>query len=492
MRFRALLFAFLFAASAFAGTSTVNPTTTNNDDSCDIAVQPAATLLLPYFEVDFKSPQTSAKTTLFTIQNVSNRPQIAHVTLWTDWGYPALNFPIFLTGYDVQGINLYDVFARAVVAPGPSGGGTTFNTPVPTNPTSGAQPAGNGGNPNFLANVSSVCAQIPGSFPTTLLVDLQQIFTTGVPVDGQLGCPVIDPTTGNTNRLGGVHNNAVGYITIDVAATCAAKNALSKDFFTGVLLYDNVLTGDYQQIFPRGDKSYAQGGPLVHIRAIPEGGPAGAVVASNLPYTFYDRYTFTLPSTREMDRRQPLPSAFAPRYINGGAGGFNSELKIWREGVIGSDATCTDYTKNSAMPWADVVRFDEHENATIITSILVGAPVPPPVPVSPATTTVATGNTAFLPPFSTSGDVGGWLYLNLNNGGSNVYSVGVVPPGIARDFRTNTSTTTGLRQSQAWVITSMFAEPTYATEATAVALGNGCSPSPKANAQIVPAPNPTP
>ena len=131
MRFSAVLFASMLAMSAFAGTSTIHPTTTNNDDSCDIAVQPAATLLLPYFEVDFKSPQTSAKQTLFTVQNVSPTPQIAHVTLWTDWGYPALNFPIFLTGYDVQGINLYDVFARAIIAPNSAGGGTSFNTPVP-------------------------------------------------------------------------------------------------------------------------------------------------------------------------------------------------------------------------------------------------------------------------------------------------------------------------------------------------------------------------
>src|SRR4051794_7845654 len=178
MRFRAILLSVILAMPAFAGTSTINPTTTNNDDSCDIAVQPAATLLLPYFEVDFKSPQTSAKTVLFTVQNVSSRPQIAHVTLWTDWGYPALNFPIFLTGYDVQGINLYDVFARALIAPQPPSGGTSFNTPVPNNPTSGSQPAGNGGNPNFLANVSSVCTQLPGTFPITLLSDLQQIFTT--------------------------------------------------------------------------------------------------------------------------------------------------------------------------------------------------------------------------------------------------------------------------------------------------------------------------
>jgi hypothetical protein len=492
MRFRAILFSFVLATSAFAGTSIINPTTTNNDDSCDIAVQPAATLLLPFFEVDFKSPQNSAKTTLFTIQNVSNRPQIAHVTLWTDWGYPALNFPIFLTGYDVQGINLYDIFARAIIAPGSSPGnsGTSSNTPVPTNPTSGSQPAGNGGNPNFLADVPTACAQIPGVFATSLLTDIQQIFTTGVPNDNQLGCPITNPATGNTNRFGGVHPNAIGYITIDVVATCSAKNALSRDFFANVLLYDNVLTGDYQQIFPRGDKSYAQGGPLVHIRAVPEGGPAGATVATNLPYTFYDRYTVNLPSNRTMDRRQPLPSVFAPRYINGGSGGFNSELKIWREGVTGSDAACTDYVRNNALPLTEVVRFDEHENATVF-PLSVGSPAPPP-PATPLAVTVANGNTAFLPPFSTSGDVGGWMYLNLNNGCSSVYSVGIVPPGIARDFRSNTSTTVGLRQSQNWVITSMFAEPTYATEATAVALGNGCSPSPKAGAQITPAPNPNP
>ena len=29
-----------------------SPSTTNNSDSCDIGVTPAATLLLPYFEVD--------------------------------------------------------------------------------------------------------------------------------------------------------------------------------------------------------------------------------------------------------------------------------------------------------------------------------------------------------------------------------------------------------------------------------------------------------
>src|SRR3954449_10229981 len=106
------------AANATAGSGlflVTGPTTTNNDDSCDISTAPAATLLLPYFEVDINAQQTTAQTTLFTITNVTQIPQIAHVTVWTDLSYPVLDFNIFLTGYDVQGINLYDVIARGFV-----------------------------------------------------------------------------------------------------------------------------------------------------------------------------------------------------------------------------------------------------------------------------------------------------------------------------------------------------------------------------------------
>src|SRR5258707_11369481 len=113
----AMLAAMLMAGSAFAvnrhltpspnatfasgvGGAAAGPSTTNNDDSCDISTAPAATLLLPYFEVDFNSPQTTAQTTLFTITNTSDLPAIAKVTLWTDYSYPVLDFNIWLTGYD--------------------------------------------------------------------------------------------------------------------------------------------------------------------------------------------------------------------------------------------------------------------------------------------------------------------------------------------------------------------------------------------------------
>src|SRR5881398_373624 len=78
----------------------------NNDDTCDVKVGPAATLLLPYFEVDVSG--NSGQTTLFTVTNVSRYPQIARVTLWTDLAYPLFTFNLYLTGYDVQSINLAD------------------------------------------------------------------------------------------------------------------------------------------------------------------------------------------------------------------------------------------------------------------------------------------------------------------------------------------------------------------------------------------------
>ncbi len=121
-----VLAALLVVSSAFAQVNpfltqnatfpTGSPATTDNDDSCDIGVAPAATLLLPYFDVDYANDDsTTAVNTVFTITNTSRMPAIAHVVVWTDWSFPVLDFNIFLTGYDVQGVNLWDVLNRGVI-----------------------------------------------------------------------------------------------------------------------------------------------------------------------------------------------------------------------------------------------------------------------------------------------------------------------------------------------------------------------------------------
>src|ERR1051325_6277064 len=100
---------------------TVPPSAIDNNMSCDIGTYPAATLLLPYFQVETSRHVADAQNTIFSIINTSRTPQIARVTLWTDYGYPPLWFNVFLTGYDVHSISLYDVVANGVLPQTSSG-----------------------------------------------------------------------------------------------------------------------------------------------------------------------------------------------------------------------------------------------------------------------------------------------------------------------------------------------------------------------------------
>jgi len=453
---------FTFGAGAAPG-----PSTTNNDDSCDISTAPAATLLLPYFEVNFAGSRATARNTLFTVTNTSYLPQIAHVVIWTDWSFPALDFNIFLTGYDVQSISMYDVLNGLIAPTGPGVGGTTSDVTVPNNPGTDADPAANSANPNITDLSGCSGNQLPGNIPTNLLTDLRGVLTTGRSTGAGIGC---------TSQVGSNHGaNAIGYITVDVAPSCNTALPNDPTYSTAFLLYDNVLIGDYQDINPDpATGNYAGGNPMVHIRAVPEGGPAGSLPGTNLPYTFYSRYQTT--TGIGADRRQPLPSVFAARYIQGGANAFNTNFKIWREGV--STGTCTTAVQNANLGATEIVRFDEHENANVGGGSLIISPLPPAGGI-PETGSYPTTSGIF-PGGPTSGDVSGWMYLNLNN------------PSAGAISSTNTTRVlparnlAGSRASQNWVIISMFAEGRYSVDFDAAWLGNGCSGTVPAGTQIGP------
>src|SRR5690242_2352972 len=74
---------------------------------------PAATLLLPYFEVDLANKL--GRTTQFTINNASATAILAHVTVWSDLAVPVLVFNVYLTGYDVQTIDMRDILQTGVM-----------------------------------------------------------------------------------------------------------------------------------------------------------------------------------------------------------------------------------------------------------------------------------------------------------------------------------------------------------------------------------------
>jgi hypothetical protein len=294
-----------------------------------------------------------------------------------------------------------------------------------------------------------------------------------------------DGSGGSCTQVGGVHSNAIGYATIDVVSNCTQRSPNDPRYFTEDLLYDNVLIGDYQHLGPHASGTTAvaldaAGNPMVHIRAVPEGGSAGSNVPTALPYTFYDRYTPA--ATRTRDRRQPLPSTFAARFIQGGTGAFATNLTIWREGF--GNGSCTDARVSGAMVVPDIVRFDEHENPYISTGV-VNCTCFPTIPTLPATS--SSNSASSLYPFITGSDVGGWIYLNLNNGGSSGYSVtrnvgGEPAPtnGATVLSPSGSTTSVGPRPSQNWVTVTMFGSlggNRMTAEFDAASLGNGCSPA---------------
>src|SRR5690349_18635666 len=80
---------------------------------CTVDDVPAATVLLPYFEVDLDDP--NGITTLFSINNASATAVLAHVVVWSDLSVPVLDFNVYLTGYDVQSINLRDILVGGIL-----------------------------------------------------------------------------------------------------------------------------------------------------------------------------------------------------------------------------------------------------------------------------------------------------------------------------------------------------------------------------------------
>src|SRR5687768_8792189 len=80
---------------------------------------PAATLLLPYFEVSLDD-ETDVNTVM-QITNASASAVLGHVTLWTDLGVPTYSYDIYLTGFDTATIDLRLLF-HGIVTPSATNG----------------------------------------------------------------------------------------------------------------------------------------------------------------------------------------------------------------------------------------------------------------------------------------------------------------------------------------------------------------------------------
>jgi hypothetical protein len=254
-------------------------------DDCRVAQRPAATLLVPWFGVDLQSP--NGMTTVLTVTNADSRSHLVNVTLWTDWAIPALSFPVYLTGFDMQRIDLRDVLV----------GGELPRT------GSAVSPAGE------LSESGTSFPGCPSVLGGTLATQPLQRVLTGKEVRG--AC--------HASRRNG--NMAVGYVTVDVVRSCSDLDPSSPGYFVdgglGVATNDNVLLGEYAYVDGRGQR--AEGERAVHIAADAQLYGAG--------YTFYGRYV----GGDASDNRQPLGRRFAATYGRGGADARTTLITVWRD-----------------------------------------------------------------------------------------------------------------------------------------------------------------
>src|SRR5207244_247962 len=180
----------------------------------------------------------------------------------------------------------------------------------------------------------------------------------------------------------------------------------------------------------------------------------------------YDRYTSAAASgaVYTVDRRVPLPSLWAARYIQGGTAAFNTDFKIWREGLTNTSTACAGsgsgnaYIRNNDLVITSIVRFDEHENSMGFGNATNCSPCGPGgVPPLPETSRTSSASGTY--PAMLGSDLGGWMFLNLSNNSQSV-SLGTFPAYTEQrlGFGPGPINTRGGRTtSQNWVVVSMFA-----------------------------------
>ena len=395
---------------------------------CTIDDVPAATLLLPYFEVDLDQPW--GVNTLFSINNASATAVLAHVVLWSDLSVPTFDFNIYLTGYDVQTISVRDIFSGTVPRTASDG----------QDPLDAISPQG-----AFSQdiNFASCTGQLPlPPVPASFVTHLRAAHT------GQFSA-ILNGCAGRDLD----DSIARGYITIDTVNNCTLRFPGDSGYFasggTGDATNQNVLWGDYFFVYDLAN--FAQGETLVHIEASatdPETSVPGQ-------YTFYGRYV----GWTAADNREPLGTNFAVRYVNGGAFSGGTTDLVWRDSKVEQNAfKCGTLPGWYPLSQEGIVIFDEEETPEV-QQVPPFSPPPPgdfliPFPAE-AQRTVVDGED-----FPVSFDFG-WTYLNLN---TTVAAAGSNPPEDPT-------------AAQAWVTVVMDASGRFSVGFDAVQLDSACAAS---------------
>jgi hypothetical protein len=390
---------------------------------CTLDNVPAATLLLPYFELNLDDP--NGETTLFSVANASATATVAHVVLWTDLGVPTFFFDIYLTGYDVQTVNLRDVFVY---------GRLPQTADAAEDPSDTISPKGPLSQDTSFPGCQGVLP--PLQLPSFFLAHLAALHTG-------------NPSVILKGLCAGVNhgdNFARGYVTIDALDDCSMRFPSDPGYFGpgGDASDANVLAGDY--FYVDSHLAYARGGNMVRLEADPQAFKPGDA-------TFYELFV----NGSAADGREPLPSTWSGRFLFGGAFNAGTEVVVWREAqTVPAPFACGGpLTGGFPLGVANAAVFDEQEQAE-------GALPCPPVPggcqvVPPpgpwATTRTQVGGPQFIVPFFF-----GWYVADFRS------STQPPPPGA-------------FGGRQAWLGTDMNSNRKISVALAGTPLDSGCGPA---------------
>ena len=349
--------------------------------------EPAATLLLPFFEVDLAHP--AGRTTRFSINSATAAAVLAHVTVWSDLAVPVFQFNVYLTGYDTQAIDMRDI----------------LNGTLPQTASAG-QDSNDAISPKGALSQDINFASCTGTLPLAPLSS------------GDAAALRAALTGASSSLLGGKcagrpsPGRAQGFVTVDTVNNCTSRFPSDSGYFgsggTGDATNQNVLWGDFS--YANGSTPL-QGAPLVAVVA----NGTDPITTTSGNYTFYGR----LVGWDASDNRAPLATNFDGRYVNQG-----TQAIAWRDPKVNQQAfTCGTLPGWYPMGQESIVIFDQQEHPQVPQTFPV-APQPPnpgliPFPAAAQKTLIGSGGSVNGPQVFQPGQfpvnfASGFIFYNLN------------------------------------------------------------------------------
>jgi len=380
---------------------------------CAVDDVPAATLLFPFVVFDFDAYHAGVKgrDTIFSITNMSADAQIVHVTIWTDFGAPILDFNILLTGYDVISMKPSIIFGsgqlpvtrneahsehEGVLADGPVSGANMLNgwwiNPGMEYPQATNSLAAGRCDPDNDSYPGLYVTPIPQAF-----LDLFEGYLKVSQTTLRLHSDDCDPPYGDPYHpaptpdwiLRDDTDPTWMYVTADVVERCAKLVPSEQGYYEDQIRGDNVLAGDV--FWVSEDDRFSEAGNAIHIEASSHLDRVATTAPTGAPVSFYHRYSNL--QGQGSDGREPLPTAWAFRYLGAGMPEIGTEIRVWKGSTLSADTVDLERVGDLWVQPDELVAsncmaytyyaWDEDEMVVFSPTWPLGhfGPMPPPLPV---------------------------------------------------------------------------------------------------------------